>query len=400
MLHFRKNKDNRQLPPEDRLKYISNPEFVWWKVPKKRLTPRFDRNFKTPLEYFNALWNDEILDHICATTGPLTFDHQTKNLTRDDLKKYFGLELMRGYIGLANIESLWSTGEITIDYPGKMSSLTKNHWFAISHALNFEPSFLHKKLTDLFKLHLVPGYNVTVDEIRIPSRHADCPFKNHNRDKPDTWAIESKSLHADNGYLLDFINPVQEKIPTPKEAVFQFADYLKTSPRHHHMVMDSNFLSALDLNRLSTYGFEATVSCKENRPSFIWKDGLSHKLPVSYSRVASSERLCCVATRNKGTPKIATTLCYARESDGPFVVKERRDVLKIYDEFKGKADFFGHLWKTHYPKGHHKSWLTTLLIGWFYFSITNAYLLYTLRRDDLSYKEFIFQISKDLIIIK
>jgi len=161
--------------------------------------------------------------------------------------------------------------------------------------------------------------------------------------------------------------------------------------------MDSNFLSALDLPKLSSMGFEATASCKYNRPSFIWKEGLAHNLPKGYTRVASSKNLCCLATNNKGLPKIATTLCYAVENTGPFIVKERREVLNIYDSLKGKADFFGHLFKAQYPIGHHKSWLTTVLIGWFYYALTNAYILYSLRFADLDHSQFVREIAKDLL---
>jgi len=129
--------------------------------------------------------------------------------------------------------------------------------------------------------------------------------------------------------------------------------------------MDSNFLSALDLLKLYDLGFEATVSCKSNRPSFIWKDGLAHKLPKSYTRVCSSERLCCMCTNNNGKPKIATTLCVAKDDESSSEVKERRSVLNIYDDLKGKADHFGQLYKSQYPIGHHMNWLCTLLIGCF-----------------------------------
>ncbi len=295
---------------------------------------------------------------------------------------------------------MWEDDEISIDYPGKQDILPKNTWFAISGNMNFDPTTVHKCLIEEYKLHLVPGYNVTIDEIRIPCHHEACAYKNHNRDKPDIWAIESKSMHAENGYLIDFINPCQKKIPTPKEAVFQFAAWLKTTQRRHHLVMDSNFLNALDLLLLYEMNFEATVSCKSTRPSFIWKQGLADKIPVSYSRVASSSRVCCVCTHNRGKPKIASTLCCATEDESSSGVQERRDLLKIYDKLKGKADHFGQLYKAQYPPGYHKRWKTTLLLGWIYFTLTNSYILFNMRNDSLTHKEYVFQIAKDLIFVK
>ncbi len=374
--------------------------FVWWSLVKKKDTTRFIHNFKEPIQYIQALWNETIIHHICSESVSISFNHTTQKITPEVLYKFFGMQMMRGIIGLRNMDMLWNNSGIVIDYPGKENSLSEDHFHKIASSLNFDPTFVHTNLINNFKVYMVPGYNITIDELRIPCRNELCPFKNHNRDKPDIWALESKSMHSENGYLLDFINPVQEKAPTPSESVFQFANWLKTTNRHHHLVFDSNFLSALDLLKLSDMGFEATASCKDNRPSFIWKKGLSHKLPRGYTRIASSTRLCCIATKNKGLPKLATTLCYAKENNGPFIVKERRDVLNIYDNLKGKADVFGRLYKAQFPRGGHRSWLTTLLVGWFYFALTNAYILYKTRFDFISHKEFVYQMACDFMLMK
>jgi hypothetical protein len=366
---------------------------------KKQPSHRFISNLKSPIEFLNILFIDEILEHICEKTGRLYFDKISKKLRPDQLRLFIGLELMRGFIGIRNMKMMWGTfEEIEIKYPGKENALTKNHWFSISNNLNFDPKWVHSKLVEAFKLHLIPGYHVTIDEIRIPCTNESCPYKNHNRDKPDIWAIESKSLHAQNGYLVDFINPCQDQVPTPRDSVFQFATWLKTTSRHHHLVMDSNFVSSLDLLKLSDLGFEATVSCRSDRPSFIWKNGLAHKLPKSYSRVASSKRLVCVCTNNRGVPKIASTLCIAKESQGSFDVKERRELLSIYDKYKGKADQFGQLYKSQYPSSRHQNWLCTLLFGWFYFALTNAFILYNMRFDNLTHRQFVYKIAKELLI--
>ena len=180
----------------------------------------------------------------------------------------------------------------------------------ISSKLNFNPEWLHSKLVDMFKFHLVPGYN----ELRIPVTHEECMFKSRNREKPDIWPVESKSLHAENNYLLDFINPFRDPPPppTPKESVFEFAEFLKTTDRQHHLVMDSNFLSALVLLTLYDLGFECTISCKTTRPSFIWKKGLAFRIRRrGYTGVASSQRLCCACTHKvPGLSDELGVVCY------------------------------------------------------------------------------------------
>lgn len=390
---------NQELEEEYRLKYIQHPELVWFNFRKSKLDIRFTRDFKAPIDYFNSLFTDDIIAHICKNTGDFKLNGKRSVLSPNDLRKFFALELMRGIIGVRNVKHMWSSKGIVIDYPQKEHSLGKNHWFAISSSLNFDPTYVHEKLNERYQHHVVPGFDVTIDEVRIPSHHYMNPKKNHNRDKPDIWAIESKTLHADNGYLVAFTNPVVDKPLSPSEAVFEFSDYLRTTGRRYNLVMDSNFLSALDLPKLNAIGLEGTISCKYNRPSWIWKDGLAHRLPKSYTRVASSPRLCCLATHNKGTPKIATTLCYARENKNCIDVKQRRDVLRYYDNFKGKADYFGHLYKSQFPIGHHKNWLTCLICGWFYFTVTNSYLLYSARFDHLNHKEFLLKLSEELFLM-
>jgi hypothetical protein len=371
--------------------------YYYWNINKKETVYRFIGSYNIPMQFMDAMFDIDIINHICDSTNPFIFGNSNKKLTPRDFYKFIGQELMRGYIGLRNIKDMWSTEGIVISYPEKEYQLGRDHWFALSNGIDFDPSIVHKKLIALYQRHVVPGFHVTVDEIRIPCHHEACPFKNHNRDKPDIWAIESKSLHADNGYLLEFINPCQNTVPTPRDSIFQFTHYLSTTDRRHHIVADSNFLSALDLLDLWDLKFQATISCKNNRPSFIWRDGLAKDLPVSYTRVASNSTLCCIATHNQGTPKIATTLCYAVDDEVDSTIEERRDILKIYDEHKGKADLFGHLYKSQYPVGHHENWKNTMLIGWFYFSLTNAYILYSMKYDKLSHKEFVYQIASNFI---
>lgn len=80
---------------------------------------------------------------------------------------------------------------------------------------------------------------------------------------------------------------------------------------------------------------------QRQQTSFIWKDGLAHKLPVGYTRVASSKRICFLCARSHGKPKIATTLCGAKEGDASLDDKKRREVLRIYDTYKRGTDRFG-----------------------------------------------------------
>lgn len=130
------------------------------------------------------------------------------------------------YIGLNSAEYLWGTKDIQVIFPMKANLPAKKNFYAISAHIRYPAKELHTLLVETFKSRLMPGYHVTVDEIRIPCSHSGCSWKTYNPDKPDVWAIESKSFHADNSYLLDFIFPLDENKPTPNEAFFGFAKNL------------------------------------------------------------------------------------------------------------------------------------------------------------------------------
>lgn len=395
--HFETNVDNLQLDEDDQFEYISYPVFVRNMKESKEDVPRFISNFREPVQFLQCLWTHEIMEHICEETGVFKCDKKDCRLPVNDLKVFLGMELIRGISGIRNVKYLFGADGITLDFPHKEKCMTRNYWFAVSSALSFDALFVHTSLVERFKSHLVPGDHLCVDELRIPIQHQSCPFKNHNVKKPDPWAIESKSLHANNGFLLDFVFPLVDKPPTPREAVFEFACYLRNTGRKHHLVMDSNFLSALDLLQLKEKSILATVSCKRDRPSWIWKDGLEKDLPFTYTRVASSTHMCCVATNNQGIPKLATTLFHAVDDEENYESSQRRSILNLYDSLKDRADKFGQLYKAQFPSGHHKSWNTTLLVGWFYFALTNAYILYSTKYDDLTHKQFVFQIANNFL---
>lgn len=349
------------------------------------------------MDFFNCLWTQEIVGHICDKTGDFLCNKKQRALTPTTLNIFLGMELIRGISGIRSVEYLFAKEGFCLNFPFKERCLSRNCWYAVSSSLAFDPFLVHTLLVDRFKVHLVPGTHLCVDELRIPIQHESCPFKNHNVKKPDPWAIESKSLHANNGYLLDFVFPIVEKPPTPKEAVFEFASFLRNTGRKHHIVMDSNFLGALDLLQLKEIGVLATVSCKRDRPSWIWKDGLEKDLPFTYTRVASSTHMCCVATNNQGIPKLASTLFHALDDEENYSPAERRSVLSTYDSLKDRADKFGQMFKAQYPNGHHQSWNTTLLVGWFYFALTNSYILYSTKYDNMSHKDFVSQIAFSLL---
>jgi len=119
------------------------------------------------------------------------------------------------------------------------------------------------------------------------------------------------SQSASTKYLLHFIYLLAETIPTPKESVYIFCEYLQGSTRRQHITMDSNFLSANDVPLCGPSGdvfcFECTISCKKNRPAEIWKH-LQEGLPLGYTRIVQNEKRICACTRSNGFVNLTSDL--------------------------------------------------------------------------------------------
>jgi Transposase IS4 len=245
------------------------------------------------------MWNNEIWQLLVGESNFKSKVRKANYLTVDVLKRFFGTILMKGVIGRVSIEDFYLEKFFSLAFEGKSELLPRDMFFEISGNLVYDLKAIYDVLLANFQRHMCPGYYVTIDEIRIPSRHYDCEEKKYNPKKPDVWAIESKSLHDSSKYLLHFIYPLGDNIPTPKESVILFSKYLKSTRRNHHITLDSNFLSAEDIPLLDDngddMGFELTISCMKNRPSKIWKE-LQKDLPRGYTRVISNDDVVASCT--------------------------------------------------------------------------------------------------------
>lgn len=307
---------------------------------------------------------------------------------------------MKSVIGLISIEDFWCTQMFVINFKGKENIIPREAYYDVTTTMKLDLTLLHQQLVQTFKEHLLPGFNVCIDEIRIPARHFDCDLKKYNLKKPDVWAIESKSLHDSSSYLLDFVNPLDSPQKTPKEVVETFAGWLLTTGRKHHIVVDSNFLSALDVELFENKGLWMTAGCKSDRPSFLWKDTLAKNLPAGYTRMAKKGNVVAACTKNQGILKLASNYFSVDDNKQKYHPEDRRMIMKIYDANKSFADNFGHLVKAYWPDLKFRNWEMTLLVGWFMYSCTNSYILYKLRGGAESHRQFIFQIAAHLISSK
>lgn len=328
-------------------------------------------------------------------------DKSTVTLTTNHLDKYLGTVLMKGVLGCPSIEDLWSKFPFVYQYPGKKHQMPRKRFFKISKNLKIPHKKIHKTLVKNFQTHMQASFYVCIDEVRIACRHYLCAFKKYNTKKPDVWAIESKSLNDNNGYLLDFTYPC-----TPSDgksiqrALRRFFAYLEATGRNHNVTMDSNFISAGEISGYSSKNITILAMCKKSRPSWLWKDGLGKNLPRSYTRVVkrtASPPIVAACTFNNGFCNLVSNFFSVTDNEELYQPSKRRTMLQLYDQTKGYGDKFGQIVKSYYPAFHFKNWEMTLLIGWFKYALTNSYILFTLNGGELTHREFLHQIAHDLM---
>lgn len=355
---------------------------------------------KLPTDFFSIMWDDQIWQSLVGEKNFTPKARATPYLDVPVMKRFFGQILMKGVIGLVSSDDFHKEELFSVEFEGKSQLLPRNVFSEISGNLIFDPKLIYDILLGNFQRHVIPGYYVTIDEVRIPSRHYQCDVKKYNPKKPDVWAIESKCLNDSSKYLLHFIYPLSESVPTPKESVLIFCEYLQSSTRRHHITMDSNFLSANDVplcdSEGNVFGFECTISCKKNRPSEIWKP-LQEELPHGYTRVVENESRICSCTKSNGFVNLASDLFEISDNKDLYKPEDRRTLLNVYDETKGYTDDFGHLVKAYYPDQTFKNYKLQLVVGWFMYACTNAWILYSLKVNEVSHRKFLQQIAAHLL---
>jgi hypothetical protein len=204
--------------------------------------------------------------------------------------------------------------------------------------------------------------------------------------------------------LIDFINPIKEPKLTPKQAAFKLLEYVHSLNSYHHVFLDSNFFNLIDIS-LATERFKKikiTASVKKNCPSWLFADGIGSNLPSPYTRIAQSENTPSLVAASTHSNKIINLISNGFGvqdiTEGQPDAKERRLMLETYDEHKGYTDQFDHLVSSYEITHRWKCDQMNLLMGWFQYALTNAYIIYINQiKDPETHKNFLIQVAKEFL---
>lgn len=358
------------------------------------------RHAQSAAGFLRLMWVKEVMEHILHHTNLKLAAEDRKPITLLELQKYFGHLLILSVLGLRRYEDLWRVEGVLIEYPGKGGKLGVKKWGIIHSHLSFETSVVHGMLCKAFQMHLTLGTLLCVDEARIPCRHKGCPHLSYNKEKPAKWALECLTLNDGSRYLYAFTDPTADNKPTPYQWLIQCGTLVQGMGRVHHITADSRFGSVAQAEALQEMKVHCTLCCKTNAPTYLFSQCLALDLPQWRVHMAERDGIVAATYHQKKKLNLVSTWFKVEEKKGA-TRKERLPILKHYDDTKRWTDQFDQLVSYYHFNHPHSDWKVTLLLGWFAFAHTNAYILYgKVYGDQLDHYDFLMECAEACLINK
>lgn len=322
-------------------------------------------------------------------------NNKLKPVTLTEMCRFFGQHIICAALHLPSARDLWREHDFTIWYEGKEFGLGCHHWEEINSHLTFEPKVLRDMLVTLFQSHMTPETNLSCDETRIRAHHEGAPEVEFNPKKPERWAVQLYSLNLSNKYLYNFTVP---KEMTAFQALKYFTNKLSTTGNVHHITADSHFSNAAQAQALMDTGIFCTLCCKaDSAPRALFSTGLAQGLPQWKSRFARKGALIAACLHRKKKVCLISSW-YRLQDTEKSGAAERRVLIDHYDDTKRYTDQFNLLVGNYYTPHRHRDVNANMLLGWFEFALTNAYILYTEYADKpVSHRDFLLSISQSLL---
>jgi hypothetical protein len=347
------------------------------------------------------MWPQEVMANLLKVTNQKFVSEGRKEVTLTELQKYFGHLLIITVLGLRRNEDLWREQGITIDYPGKEGKIGVKTWVLIHSHLSFESSKLHGILRQTFQRHLSPGTLMCVDEARIPCKNKACPFLSYNKSKPTKWAIESLTLSDSSRYLYDFTDPSADDKPTPYQWLIICGQRVRKLGGKRHLTADKRFSSLGQALKLKAIGVDSTLCCKANAPTFLFQECLITNLPQWRVHVAEKDGVIAATYHQKKKLNLVSTWFTVTEKKKVATREERKPILTHYDDTKRWTDQFDQLFEGFHYDHPHQDYKITMLLGWWGWAHTNAYILYRMvRGDEMDHYHFLLECARQLLTTK
>ena len=283
-----------------------------------------------PADFLELFLTDDLLQHIVDQTNlyasqyfaahpstplPHSRGNAWKPVSIPELKTFFGLSFLTGYIKKPNLEMYWSVDEVDAT-PHFGKTMPRNRFQIIWRFLHYNDNASQDAMDKLYKVRPVldyivgkfkelyqPGQNICIDEGMMQWR-GRLSFRVNNPQKPVKYGIKSYILcDSRTGYCFNMRPYVGEHSTLP-DTVFDLLDRL---PGHGYTLFMDNFYNSVALSeRLLGAQTNVCGTLRKNRgePQIIRE---MTKTDLGGKVVRHNERVLVVAWQDKRLVKMLTT---------------------------------------------------------------------------------------------
>ena len=348
-----------------------------------------------------------------------------RRITREELKAFFGINIIMGIVRLPNYALFWSNDDF-FGNQGIKRTMTKNRYEELSCYLHFsdstkEPARGAVNYDRLFKVRTVfdcvrskcennfkPTKNISVDEGMIGFR-GRLSFRQYMPAKPTKYGIKVwMAADSSNGYVLNF------DVYLGKEAnqrrIYGLGYDVVTKMirpfmnKNHHVYFDNIFSSVSLLEHLETNGTYACATVRCNRKDL--PRCAKEKLRPGEKVVRQKGNVVFTKWHDKRDVSVISTNCSPLAVD--LVVNRQNQqvskpaVIDLYNKNMGGVDLADQI-RQYYSVGR-SSYKWYRYLFWFLIdvSICNSFLLYNnyrLGQGQSKVKQLLFRtnLAKQLI---
>lgn len=241
-----------------------------------------------PEKFLELFLTDDLLQHIVEQTNlyacqyflthterlPHSRFNVWKSVTLSEIKTFFALTFLTGYIKKPNIELYWSVDEVDAT-PYLSKTMSRNRFQIIWRFLHYNDNALQVASDALFKVRPVfdyivgkfkelyqPGQNICIDE-GVMLWRGRLAFKVYNPQKPVKYGIKSYILcDSATGYCFS-MQPYVGNVSTLPDIVFSLLDRLQG--QGHTLYMDNYYNSVALCERLLDAKTNVCGTLRKNR---------------------------------------------------------------------------------------------------------------------------------------
>ncbi|KAG2375259.1 hypothetical protein C9374_009882 [Naegleria lovaniensis] len=298
--------------------------------------------------------------------------------SKDDIKGFLQICQIMGLSPIPNYYDYWSIdGENHAFYACKLIQriMSRKRFIDIHMHLSSEPNFLEDNVNSNSRHYWLCVKEVSVDEI-IAAFKGKVRFKQYIPLKPHKYGLKYYALSDSTGYIYAFWLYQGKESRYSHNATSIVLDLVKhVSPENHVLGID-NYYGSLDLAReLVNHGWKFVMTVRNNRPSYLFSEGLQKKLPGSKTRkwihaVNKENTLVALSINDNKRVNFLTNLGSSQ------LIKNKPYVQEMYNKSMGCVDKSGIFLHCTHPPFRNKNWKTVHLLQMMKTSFVNQYIIF------------------------